>query len=450
LSEKWKPMSHQKYAIKRLAEGGSQALFVSCGLGKTSIVLTHIQERVSMLTKVLVIAPPYVAQTVWPDEATKWEHLSGLKVQVIKGPEWERRLCMKREADVYCISRNHIQWIVNEHIKWTNKKWKWDKVWPFGLVVLDEAASFKAPDGVWFKNLARLRRLGVEFINLTGTPSPNGLLDLWAQMYLLDGGQRLGASMTYYKEHDFRPSKYMGQRVIGWEPLDPQSIYDRLSDIAVSMRAEDWIDLPEVINITVETTLSEGSRDLYNTMKDTGVLVGITAGNPGAVGMKLLQISNGAVYDDQHEVVHIHSVKLEATKAIVDDADTPVLVFTSFIHDKERLLAFLPHSEEMKGAQTIRRWNERKIPVLIAHPAEIGHGLNLQGGGRHIIWFGIPFNLGDYLQANARLVRTGQPEDKVIIHHIVGKNTRDEQALRVLGAKGATQEQLMEALAYGD
>lgn len=456
----WDPMPHQLYALERLGEMKSHALWLQMSLGKTSIVLTHIQNRVKYLTKTLVIAPPLVARTVWPAEAWKWKHLEGLKVEVVSGDADTRLHLLGGDSDVYCISRNHIQWLVEQYIRWTGKgksrRWQWrkDKVWPFGLVVLDEAANFKDPDGVWFKYLARLRRLNVDFINLTGTPAPNGLLDIWAQTYLLDGGAALGSSMTAYKASHFRPVEFRdtprGLVASKWSAINPATIYEALTGLTTSMRTVDWAELPEVSYRTSETHIP--MRE-YRTLKRDGVLrVGhhrISCGNGGVLGQKLLQVANGACYDDDKAVVFFHDAKLDMLEARIEEADTPVIVFTAFQHDKARVLAHFKKARQVEGAETIEQWNNREIAMLVAHPEEIGHGLNLQYGGRHIIWFGLTYALGDYQQGNSRLIRVGQ-DGPVTVDHIVASGTVDERILPVLLDKDATQDDLMQALSYAE
>lgn len=454
----WAPMPHQLYALSRLSEMESHALWLQMSLGKTSIVLSHIERSVRWLTKTLVIAPPFVAQTVWPAEARKWEHLRDLKVVVVSGTADQRRLALEQDADVYCISRNHIQWLFGVYTRETKSggwRWRRDRPWPFGCVVLDEAANFKDPDGTWFMYLRRIRKIGTTFINLTGTPAPNGLIDIWAQTYLLDLGAALGESMTQYKTTYFRPEEYRdtprGLVPSRWAPIDPEAIYGRLAGHTTSMRTTDWALLPDVMYQTTEVELP--ARAAYNTMRSSGVLEGdgwrISAGNGGVKGQKLLQIANGACYDDEGYVVEFHHAKLDALEARMEEADTPVIVFTSYRHDKDRILRKFSYAEAMKGAETIARWNRREIRMLVAHPQEIGHGLNLQEGGRHIIWFGLTYSLGDYQQGNSRLIRVGQ-EGVVSVDHIVARGTRDMDILPILMDKGSTQDDLMEALAYGE
>lgn len=431
---------YQKRMVDLLADGKSRALWLDMGLGKTAIILHYLADRVDrcLPTRALVLAPKLVALTVWRQECAKWG--LPLSVDFIDSHTPSRGM----DVDVMCI--NNLPWLLDQFTK--DRKWK--KKWPYNIVILDEAAYFKDPSGIWFNCMKHISFKAEQIIELTGTPSPNGLVDIWGQMYLLDHGDRLGATVGGYKNTMLHPTNYImtkrGLTPVKYEPNHPQDIYDRIADITTSMRAADWLELPEQVSIRVSVPIPQA---VYYTMKRAGVcFVGrqrIMTSDAGVLYMKLAQIANGAVYDDQGNVAIVHDAKLDALDTILQAATSPVLVFTAYKHDVDRITARFKQAVVLTNVEA---WNRGELPVAVAHPASIGHGLNLQAGGNIIVWFGVPVNLGWYLQGNARLVRQGQKAEKVIIHHLIAAGTLEEQVMDVLETKGATQDDLMEAVRY--
>jgi hypothetical protein len=427
--------------VDYLADGNSQALWLDMGLGKTAIVLHYLADRIDrcLPTKALVLAPKLVAETVWRQENVKWG--THLRVDFVS-PQIE--FFPESDVDVMCI--NNLPWLLGQYVKDS----KWRRKWPYNIVVLDEAAYFKDPKGVWFGALSQISHKTGQIIELTGTPSPNGLVDIWAQTFLLDHGRRLGKTVTEYKRVFLHPTDYVytkrGLKPVKYVANDPQDIYDRLSDITVSMRASDWLELPEQVNVRVMVPIP---RNPYYTMSRAGVcFVGrqrIMTSDAGVLYNKLAQIANGAVYDDRGEVAVVHDAKLDALDGLLQATTSPVLVFTAYQHDVSRILARFPQAVELTDVDA---WNRGELPVAVAHPASIGHGLNLQAGGNTIVWFGVPVNLGWYLQGNARLVRQGQKAEQVIVHHLIAVGTLEEQVMDVLERKNATQDDLLEAVRH--
>lgn len=407
------------------------------------ITLTAIKELIGdfAVDRVLVIAPKRVAEDTWTREHEKWDHLSGLTVSRVLGTPQQRVKALSREADVYVISRDLVQWIVQMY----------GKRWPFDMVVIDELSSFKNPQAKRFRALRQVLPFIERVVGLTGTPSPNGLMDLWAEVYLLDRGERLGKTLGWYREKWFRPAVQNGYVVYKWAALKgaEEEIRKRIGDICVSMSAADYLELPDRIDREVPVRLSEPEMAQYRKMEQEQLLQvqdeTVVALNAAAVMSKLLQIANGRAYTDEHDVVQIHEAKVEALAEIVDVSDSPVLVFYSFKHDLEAIKAKIPEARELGGPETIAAWNQGTIPVLLAHPASVGYGLNLQDGGHVIVWYGLTWSLELYQQANARLHRQGQTRP-VIVHHLIAEGTVDEQVMKALKQKDTSQAALLAAL----
>lgn len=407
------------------------------------IALTAIKELIEdfAVSKVLVIAPKRVAEDTWTREHEKWDHLNGLTVSRVLGTPQQRVKALSRKADVYVIGRDCVQWIVQ----------RYGKLWPFDMVVVDELSSFKNPQAKRFRALRQVLPFIERMVGLTGTPSPNGLMDLWAEVYLLDRGERLGKTLGWYREKWFKPAVQVGYVVYKWAALRgaEEEIRKRIGDICVSMSAADYLELPDRIDREVPVRLSEPEMAQYRRMEQEQLLQvqdeTVVALNAAAVMSKLLQIANGRAYTDEHEVVRIHDAKAEALAEIVDVSDSPVLVFYSFKHDLEAIKAKIPEARELGGPETIAAWNQGTIPVLLAHPASVGYGLNLQDGGHVIVWYGLTWSLELYQQANARLHRQGQTRP-VIVHHLIAEGTVDEQVMKALRTKDMSQAALLAAL----
>lgn len=393
------------------------------------------------VVRVLVIAPKRVAEDTWSREHQKWDHLKDLRVSVVTGTPAQRKRALAADADVYVIGRDNVVWLTEILPEW-----------PFDMVVIDELSSFKSNRAKRFKHLRRVLPRSRRVVGLTGTPSPSSLMDLWAELYLLDRGERLGKTIGCYREEYFRPGKTDGHVIYSWEPRKGarEKIEKLISDICVSMSAEDYLQLPERIDIAVPVTLAPKERALYEQMERDQVLPvddehSVVALNAAAVMNKLLQMANGAVYDDEGNVIRIHEAKLEALEEIVDTAGEPVLVFYSYKHDKTAIESRIKGVREITGPQDIADWNAGKIPVLLAHPASVGYGLNLQDGGHVIVWYGLTWSLEQYQQANARLYRQGQ-QKPVIVHHLIAEGTVDEQVMQALKHKDTSQSALLAAL----
>ena len=430
---------YQKYAVKFIAEHPQSAVLLDCGCGKTVIALTAIRELEAK--KVLVICPIRVAQ-VWADEIQKWEHLRGLKYSIAVGNAEERRAALEREADIHIINRDVISWLVS------NVKWKWD------MVVIDELSSFKNSQTKRFKSLMRVRPYVKRIVGLTGTPSSNGLMDLWSEYRLIDFGQRLGRFIGQYRQKYFQPDKTNGVIVYSYKPLPgaEKRIYEKIKDITISMRSTELLRMPELISVPYEVKLSAGEREAYNTLKRELVLGDdITASNAAALSVKLSQMANGAVYDDSGKVKEIHKRKVDALEDIIEaQCGKPLLVAYWFKHDLERITERLNGLgiawERINSTEAITRWNAGEIPVGLIHPASAGHGINLQAGGNTLVWFGLTWSLELYIQTNARLWRQGQKSGTVVVMHIITKGTIDEEMLKALARKEVTQDGLMEAV----
>lgn len=389
--------------------------------------------------RVLVIAPKRVAEDTWIREFLKWDHLAGLKISKVLGTKQQREDALKAEADIFIINRENVAWLVENH------------KWNFDTVVIDELSSFKSNKAQRFKALKKVRPQIQRMIGLTGTPSPNSLIDLWPQMYLLDMGERLGRYITGYRERFFVPDKRNKEIIYSYKlrPGAEQKIYSLISDICISMKACDYLQMPERIDTKVEVTMSDKEQKFYDQLENDMVLtVGedeLDAVNVAALSNKLSQMANGAVYDENKKVIPIHGRKLDALEDLIEAANgKPVLVAYWFKHDKDRIKQRFD-VREIDTAKDIADWNEGKIPVALIHPASAGHGLNLQDGGSTIIWFGLTWSLELYQQLNARLWRQGQ-QNTVVVQHIITKGTVDEDVMKVLERKDAVQSALIDAV----
>ncbi|WP_423220051.1 SNF2-related protein [Clostridium botulinum] len=396
--------------------------------------------------KILVIAPLRVAEDTWSTEIDKWDHINHLKISKILGTPKQRIDAVEKNADIYVTNRENVVWLVDNYFK----QWKWD------TCVIDELSSFKSSKAKRFRALKKVRPYFKRMVGLTGTPAPNSLIDLWPQIYLLDGGKRLGRTITSYRQQYFNPGRRNQYVVYNWELKDgaEEQIHKKIGDICISMMAKDYLDIPERIDNVININLPENVISKYKQLeKDLVLELGeddITAANAAVLTNKLLQMSNGAIYSEDKSVVEIHEEKLKALLDIIEAANgKPVLIFYSFKHDFDRIVNFLKTKKlnaiGLEDSKDIKKWNNGEIPILLVHPASAGHGLNLQYGGSIIVWFGLTWSLELYQQANARLHRQGQKET-VVINHLVSKNTVDEDVIKALGSKEVNQNVLLEAV----
>lgn len=440
---RFQPHDYQATAMDWIRKQSYAGLLLDMGLGKTIISLSVIDELLYdsfEVNRVLVIAPKKVAEDTWSREAAKWDHLRHLRISRVLGSERERLAALRAGADIYVINRENVVWLVETL----------GAAWDFDTVIIDELSSFKNHQAKRFRALRRVRPLIKRLIGLTGTPVPNGYLDLWAQIYLLDRGERLGKTITQYRSQYFNTLVRPGFQLYTLRAGADKLINDRIRDICLSMKAGDCLKLTEPMRVDVPVVLSDREMARYKALeRDAVVEIGdreITAVNAAAATTKLLQLANGAVYDEHGKAVHVHDQKLERLAELIESANgRPVLVFYSFRHDRDRIKDYLKDVRELQTAEDIQDWNAGKIPVLLAHPASCGHGLNLQDGGNIIVWFGLTWNLELYQQANARLHRQGQANG-VIIYHLIAEGTADEDVLRALQGKGQTQEEFLRAL----
>ena len=438
---------YQRHGVERVIQHSHSALFLEMGLGKTVTTLTAIAFLISDLdiSRVLVVAPKRVAETVWDAEVGLWSHLQGLRVSKIVGTEKQRIRALQRSAEVFTIGRDNLVWLRKRIGKGRP---------PFDMLVIDELSSFKNQSAKHFQALRSMRGYFDRIVGLTGTPAANGLMDLWAEMYLIDRGERLGRTIGEYRDRYFLPDKRNGSIVYSYKlkPMAEATIHDKIADICVSMKAADYLSLPERVERTVRVELTEGEKRLYDKMEKEMVLeldgAEITALNAAALSTKLLQLAGGVVYDSDGVAREVHSAKLEALEEIVEDANgEPVLIAWTFRHDRDRILKRLAEYKpvELQGAEEIDRWNRGEIKVLMMHPASGGHGLNLQAGGRIVVWYGLTWSLELYQQLNARLHRQGQ-KGAVIIHRLAVEGTIDFDVLAALERKETVQDALMEAV----
>lgn len=441
---------YQEHTVSFIEDNPYCGVFQDPGLGKTVSTLTTIDRLMFVdfeVSKVLVIAPKRVAEDTWITEANKWSHLKHLKLSLVLGTERQRKEALQVKADIYVINRENVVWLVAQY----------GAAFPFDMMVIDELSSFKSAKAARFKALRSVRPKVNRVVGLTGTPAPNSLLDLWPELYLLDQGKRLGKSLTAYRDKYFNPSKRKGHIVYKYDLKKnadyEKEIYDKIGDICFSMKAKDYLTLPERIERTVPVVLHANNLAKYYEFEKKQILAledadDISAINAAALTNKLLQYANGAVYDADKNFHEVHNEKIEALEEIIEAANgKPVLVFYSFRHDVERIKKHLKKykPEELKGSAHIKEWNDKKVPFLLAHPASAGHGLNMQAGGSIIVWYGLPWSLELYQQANARLDRQGQVES-VIIHRLLTKGTMDEDVLKALDRKSTGQNALMEAV----
>lgn len=446
----YEPHDYQKYATGYIESHPIAAVLLDMGLGKTSITLSALNDLLFdsfEVHKALVIAPLRVSKSTWPAEIKKWEHLSDLQYSVAVGTEKERREAFRRRADIYIINRENVQWLIE----------KSGIPFDFDMVVIDELSSFKNHQSKRFRSLMKVRPKVKRIVGLTGTPSSNGLMDLWSEFRLLDMGQRLGRFIGQYRTAYFKPDKMNGPVVYSYKPLPgaEEQIYDKISDITISMRSADHLKMPELISSKHMVYLSEEERKRYEDMKAELILQlpegEITAANAAALSNKLSQMANGAVYSDDESVARIHDRKLDALEDIIESANgKPLLVAYWYKHDLERIAARLAERKlpfaRLDTDDDIRKWNDGELPVALIHPASAGHGLNLQSGGSTIVWFGLTWSLELYQQTNARLWRQGQTAGTVVVQHITAENTIDERMLKALSEKDSTQSALIEAV----
>ena len=442
---KYSPHKYQTYATNFILEHPISAVFFDMGLGKSVITLTAIFDLCLdsfLVRKVLVIAPLRVALDTWPSEIEKWDHLRGLTYSVAVGNEAQRKAALLQRASVYIINRENVGWLVESS----------GLPFDYDMVVIDELSSFKSYQAKRFRALLKVRPRVKRIVGLTGTPSSNGLMDLWAEFRVLDMGKRLGRFITHYRTAFFQPDKRNAQVVFSYKPLPgaEDAIYEKISDITISMRAGDYLDMPECVMNEVKVTLSEKERQAYDTMRSELVISlggeAVDAGNAAALANKLSQMANGAVYGEDKKILPLHDQKLVALEDLIEAANgKPVLVAYWFKHDLERIRARFT-VREIKTAQDIADWNQGKIPVAVIHPASAGHGLNLQAGGSTLIWFGLTWSLELYQQTNARLWRQGQEAQTVVIHHIITKDTIDERIMSALRRKDKTHSALIDAV----
>ena len=442
---KYVPHDYQQYATEYIKSHPVAAVLLDMGLGKTAISLTALLDLLFdsfEAHRILVIAPLRVARDTWPAEIEKWDHLNMLTYSVAVGSEKDRKAALMRDADIYIINRENVQWLVEQSgIPFT-----------FDTVIVDELSSFKNHQSKRFKALMKVRPRIKRIVGLTGTPSANGLMDLWAEFKVLDMGQRLGRFIGMYRNNYFRPDKRNGQIIYSYKllPGADKAIYKQISDITISMKATDHLKMPGLVMNTHTVELSDDEREHYDELKQTLVLQlpekEITVANAAALTGKLLQMANGAIYDDDGDHIHIHDRKLDALEDLIEGANgKPVLVAYWFKHDLERIKSRFK-VREIKSSSDIREWNAGKIPVAVIHPASAGHGLNLQTGGSTLIWFGLTWSLELYQQTNARLWRQGQTASTVVIHHIMTKGTIDVQIMQALERKDKTQSALIDAI----
>ncbi len=443
------PHNYQQYCIDRIINDPAIGLFLDMGLGKTAITLSAIKKlkyEYWRVCKVLIVAPKKVAESTWSKEAAKWNQLKNLRFSFVLGSAEKRIKALNTPADIYMINRENVKWLVDYY----------RNAWPFDMVVLDESSSFKNHQAKRFKALKAIRSHIQRMVLLTGTPTSRGLMDLWAQVYLLDSGKRLGRTITAYRDAYFVPDKRSRTTIFSYAPKEgaEEAIYKSISDICISMKAEDYLELPELIYEDIPVQLDTAAQKAYDRLeRDTLLPIDetvITAGSAGVLRGKLLQLCNGAVYNDDYEVIPVHECKIEALLETVEQLNGQhAIICYNFKHDKTRLLEALKatHStvKVYEGKAEEDEWNAGNIDLLLVQPASCGYGLNLQEGGHHIIWFGLTDSLELYQQTNKRLHRQGQPYP-VIIHHLLVQGGTDEDVIKSLGGKADVQDSLLEAL----
>lgn len=442
---KYTPHEYQQFCIDFLLSHPAAGLFLKPGMGKTSIALTAadrlLYDRFEV-SKVLVIAPLRVAEDTWSRESEKWDHLRHLRISKVLGTARQRLAALARSADVYCINRENVEWLVKYY----------GMNWPFDLVIVDELSNFRNPSARRFKALRKVRPLVKHLWGLTGTPRPRSLLDLWAQVYLLDRGERLGKTYTEYRNRYFTPGRQNGYVIYEWRPRPgaEEQVYSLISDICISLETQGNVQMPELLETVRLVPLSPAARALYESMERDAILeLGeevIDAGSAAAVNGKLLQIAGGAVYDEDHAVHELHADKLDALEDILEEANgEPVLVAYRYQHERDRIMARFPQAVQLKGSDTIAAWNRGEIPLLLGHPAGVGHGLNLQDGGHIVVWYGPTYDLELDEQFNDRLYRQGQRFTTSIIY-LVAEGTVEQDAMAALREKADGQNAMMAAI----
>lgn len=442
----FKPHPYQQYAIEYIEEHPTAALFLECGLGKTAITLSALQSLMLdsfEVKRCLIVAPLRVARDTWPTEIEKWDHLKGLTFEVAVGDEKTRiaaiKNAMRNNTRIVIINRENVPWLI------ANTPWIYD------MVVLDELSSFKSSKALRFKALRKIRPRIERIVGLTGTPAPNGYMDLWAQFRILDQGERLGKFITHYREEYFTLDPFKKFADYEIKPDSAKRINDKISDITVSMQAVEHLKMPELLKQQEIITMSDEEYGRYQELKRKKVLqLGdekVTAKNAASLCGKLSQLANGAIYDEDCKILEVHERKLDALEDLIEEANgKPTLVAYWFRHDYERIKKRIPGVREIKTSEDIKDWNDKKIKVGLIHPASAGHGLNLQQGGSYMIWFGLTWSLELYEQTNARLWRQGQKSQTVVIKHIIAKGTVDEMIYEALINKHVTQSALMNAV----
>ncbi|SDB96740.1 SNF2-related protein [Shouchella lonarensis] len=438
------PHLYQTHATRHIIEHRAAALLLDMGLGKTVATLTAISDLMHDyydVAKVLVIAPKRVAEDTWSREAEKWDHTRYLRISKVLGSQKERLKALEQDAHIYIINRENVEWLV-DHYK---------TKWPFDMVVIDELSSFKSSKSKRFRALRKVRPYIDRVVGLTGTPAPNGLLDLWPQMYLLDKGERLGRTLTAYRDKYFIPGARKGHIVYNWNLKHgaEKKIYERIGDIAISMKAKDHLKLPERVDNVVPVRMDHETRKRYKQLERDYLLpfageADVVADTAAVLSNKLVQLANGAVYNENDEVQELHSLKLDALEEIQEQGK-PILVFYKYKHDLERIKARFKQVRTLDKPKDIEDWNAGKIEMLLAHPASAGHGLNLQDGGSTVVWFGLTWSLEEYQQANARLHRQGQKQT-VVVHHLVTQGTIDQDIMTALDRKANGQNALLDAV----
>ena len=446
----FKPHDYQKYATEFIESHPIAAVILQMGLGKTVCTLTaieHLMYDTFEVSKVLIVAPLRVAKVTWSDEIDKWDHLSHLTYSVAVGSEKERLSALKKKANLYMINRENLQWLIE----------KSGLPFDYDMVVLDELSSFKSWQSKRFRAFMKVRPKVQRVVGLTGTPSSNGLMDLFAEFKCLDMGERLGRFITQYRSAFFIPDRMNGQVVYSYKPrpFAEEEIYRRIGDITISMKALDHLKMPELIENRYPVYMDDGEKQQYESMKKNLILPyleneAITAANAAALSGKLCQMANGAVYSDEGSVAHIHDRKLDALEDIIEAAQGPILLCYWFKHDLERITRKLDELKveyaRISSDGSIRMWNEGKFQVGLIHPASAGHGLNLQAGGNHIVWFGLTWSLELLEQSNARLWRQGQRAETVVVQYLVTAGTIDERILDAISKKEKDQNALIDAV----
>ena len=447
---KYHPHKYQTYASEFIKSHDEAAVFLDCGLGKTSITLTALNDLMFdsfEFNKVLIIAPLRVAKVSWPDELKKWDHLSFLNYSLVVGTEKERIEALNKKADLYIINRENVEWLIEK------SNYRFD----FDCIVIDELSSFKNYRSKRVKSLLKVRPRVKRIIGLTGSPAGNGLMDLWAEFRVLDMGKRLGRFITNYRNDYFMPDKRNNEVIFSYKPLPgaEDAIYKKISDMTISMKSTDYLDMPELISNEYKVYLSDKEMRTYESFKEQYVMElsekEITAANAASLTNRLSQLANGAIYDDDKDITYFHDKKLDALEDLIEAANgKPVLVSYWFKHDLERIKTRLDKLkivyEVISSVESIRHWNEGRLQVGLINPASCGHGVNLQEGGSTIIWFGLTWSLELYEQTIARLWRQGQKSRTVVVEHIVAADTVDESILKALKTKDKTQSALIEAV----